>query len=214
MKQINEKIHLLSYKDQLKSSVANSISNINGRMTFIDDNTCVFLFPIDDKASDKQNLELIKKGLKDLKNRLQNKISNIDLLFGISDIPHLIADVKRNYLRADQTIKVGKLVYPEEDYLTYSKLGVFAWMDIKEDELEIMSKEIELLIKSDQNNELIETLRAYLECKMNYSLAAKHLFVHINTVRKRIEDINDLISFDLEDPINRLKLEVLLKLIK
>lgn len=49
---------------------------------------------------------------------------------------------------------------------------------------------------------------------MNYSLTAKQLFIHINTVRKRIEEINDLINFDLEDPMNRLKLEILLKLIK
>lgn len=87
-------------------------------------------------------------------------------------------------------------------------------MDIKEDEIEIMGKDIELLIEKDENNELIETLRTYLECKMNYTLASKRLFLHINTVRKRIEDINELISVDLEDPMNRLKLEVLLKLIK
>lgn len=47
---------------------------------------------------------------------------------------------------------------------------------------------------------------------MNYSLTAKTLFMHINTVRKRIEEINDLINFDIEDPVNRLKLEILLKI--
>lgn len=36
--------------------------------------------------------------------------------------------------------------------------------------------------------------------------------MHINTVRKRIEEINDLINFDIEDPVNRLKLEILLKI--
>ena len=87
-------------------------------------------------------------------------------------------------------------------------------MDIKEDELEIMSKDIKILIENPEHRELIETLKVYLECKMNYSLTAKQLFLHINTVRKRIEEINDLISFDIEDPMNRLKLEVLLKLIK
>ncbi|TAN64316.1 PucR family transcriptional regulator, partial [Paraclostridium sordellii 8483] len=38
------------------------------------------------------------------------------------------------------------------------------------------------------------------------------LYVHINTVRKRIEDITYLLKIDLEDPMNRLKLEILLKL--
>ena len=47
---------------------------------------------------------------------------------------------------------------------------------------------------------------------MNYSHTAKNLYIHINTVRKRIEQINDKIQIDLDDPLNRLKLEVLLKL--
>ena len=48
---------------------------------------------------------------------------------------------------------------------------------------------------------------------MNYSLTAKQLFMHINTVRKRIEEINDLVDFDIEDPLYRLKLEIILLLI-
>jgi purine catabolism regulator len=49
---------------------------------------------------------------------------------------------------------------------------------------------------------------------MNYSLTAKKLFLHINTVRKRLEEINNLINIDLDNPINRLKVEIILKLVK
>ncbi|HBB28448.1 MAG TPA: PucR family transcriptional regulator, partial [Clostridiales bacterium] len=45
------------------------------------------------------------------------------------------------------------------------------------------------------------------------SITAEKLFIHINTVRKRIEKINDLINIDLDNSINRLKLELILKLI-
>ncbi|MBU5438739.1 PucR family transcriptional regulator ligand-binding domain-containing protein [Tissierella sp. MSJ-40] len=214
MKQINDEIHISSYKDELKNAVNSSISQIEGRMAIVDENSCMFLFPIDDRISNRKNLELIKEISKDLQKRLETKIKDIKLVFGISDIADTINEMKKNHSRCEQTIRIGRLLYPKETYLSYSELGVFAWMDIKEDELEIMLKDIKGLLEKDENKELVETLETYLECNMNYSLTAKKLFIHINTVRKRIDDINHMINFDLENPMNRLNLEILLKLFK
>lgn len=214
MKQINNETHISSYKDELKNAVNSSISQIEGRMAIVDENSCMFLFPIDDRISHRKNLELIKEISKDLQKRLETKIKDIKLVFGISDIADTINEMKKNYFRCEQTLRIGRLLYPEETYLSYSELGVFAWMDIKEDELEIMLRDIKGLLEKDENKELVETLETYLECNMNYSLTAKKLFIHINTVRKRIDDISHMIKFDLENPMNRLNLEILLKLFK
>ena len=143
---------------------------------------------------------------------MERKVKDISLTFGISDINDTIFEIKRNYSRCEKTITNGKLLFPEKSYLSYSDLGAFAWMDIQEDEIEMMLKDLKELFAHDENKELIETLKVYLDCKMNYSHTAKNLYIHINTVRKRIEQINDQIQIDLEDPLNRLKLEVLLKL--
>ena len=213
MKQINKEVILSSYKDVIKDTVNKSISQVRARMAIIDESSCVFLFPINDRISDGKSLELIRKASKEIQKSLENIIKNIRLVFGISDISDTIFEIKRNYSRCVQTIRIGRLLYPHEDYLTYSGLGVFAWIDIKEDELEIMLKDINNLIKKDDHRELVGTLKTYLDCKMNYSLTAKQLFIHINTVRKRIDDINNLINFNLENPMNRLKLEILLKLL-
>ncbi len=214
MRQEKKEYHLASYKDELKEAINSSISHMEARMAMIDDNSCVFLLPVDSRISSEENLKLMEKSAKILKKRIESKIENTNIVFGISDNESTIYEIKRNYMRCEQTIKIGQILYPDGDYLKYSDLGVFAWMDIKEDELEIMSKDINVLIQNPEYKELVETLKVYLECKMNYSLTAKQLFIHINTVRKRIEEINDLINFDLEDPMNRLKLEILLKLIK
>lgn len=214
MKQIKEGISLLEYKDEIWSSFSNSISLINGRIAIINDSTCVFLIAINNKMSKEDLLNNIKESIEDFKSRLLKRVKEIELLFGFSDVAGYISEINRNYTRAEQTIKIGKILYPDEDYLTYSKLGVFAWIDIKEDEMEIMLEDVEFLIKDQESQELIQTLEVYLESNMNYSLTAKKLFIHINTVRKRIDRIDSLISFDLEDPMNRLNLEILLKLIK
>jgi purine catabolism regulator len=91
-------------------------------------------------------------------------------------------------------------------------MGAFGWLDIKDDEINKMLKDLNLLSGNEEHRELVHTLKVYLECKMNFSLTAKKLFVHINTVRKRIEDITNLINLDLDDPMNRLKVEILLEL--
>lgn len=213
MKQEKKEAHLASYKNELKEAVNSSISHMEARMAMIDDNTCIFMLPIDNRTSERENLEIMKKSAEVLKKRIESKIENINIVFGISDNESAIYEIRRNYMRCEQTIKIGQILYPDEYYLKYSDLGVFAWMDIKKDELDIMSKDIRILIENPEYRELIETLKVYLQCKMNYSLTAKQLFLHINTVRKRIEEINNLIRFDLEDPMNRLKLEILLKLI-
>ncbi|MDR7857697.1 PucR family transcriptional regulator ligand-binding domain-containing protein [Tissierella sp.] len=213
MKPEKENTHLLSYKDELREVVNSSISQTEARMAMIDDSSCIFLIPVDNKISEKENLELIKKASNSFKKRIESKIENINIVFGVSDNGSTILDLRKNYVRCNQAIRIGQLLYPNESYLKYSDLGVFAWMNMKEDELGIISKDIKTLIENPEHKELIEILRAYLECKMNYSLTAKQLFLHINTVRKRVEEIKDLIDLDLEDPMSRLKLEILLKLI-
>lgn len=144
---------------------------------------------------------------------MEVEIEGVDLVFGLADIPDYIYEIERNYNRCEQAINIGRLLYPGDRLWTYSQLGVFAWLDIKDDEFNIMMKDINLLLNNEEYNYLVDTLKVYFECKMNYSLTAKKLFLHINTVRKRIEEINDLINFDLDNPVNRLKLEILLKLV-
>lgn len=214
MKQECKEAHLANYKGELKEVINSSISHMDVRMAMIDDNSCVFLIPIDERISDVENLEAIKKSAMIFKKRIESKVENINIVFGISDIRDKIYGIKRNYTRCLQTVRMGKTLFPNEDYFIYSDLGVFAWIDIKEDELKVILRDIKILIENPEYKELVETLEVYLDNKMNYSLTAKQLFIHINTVRKRIEEITDLINFDMEDPINRLKLEVLLKLIK
>lgn len=214
MKEKGKNPHSSSSRKELKEVINSSISHMQARIAMIDDSSCIFLIPVEDSISYERSLQDMEKSAETFKKRIESKVDNTEVVFGVSDICDTVFEIKRNYTRCLQAIKMGQLLYPKEYYLKYSDLGVFAWMDIKEDELEIMLKDIKLLTENPEYRELIETLRVYLECKMNYSLTAKQLFIHINTVRKRIGDINDLINFDIEDSMNRLKLEILLKLIK
>lgn len=43
------------------------------------------------------------------------------------------------------------------------------------------------------------------EMFMNYSVTAEKMYVHINTIRKRIDKVNDLVKIDWEDHVDRLR---------
>lgn len=214
MKQIHPLVNFSNYKKEIKNCANNSVIKLGARMAIVDDNSCIFLFPIDNKILKEKFLKYIKDETKNLYYRLKKKIDNIKLVFGFSDIEDSIYEFNRNYERCKQTINIGNLLFPNKDFIMYSELGAFAWMDIKEDELDIMLKDISKLTSSKEYEEHITILKTYLECNMNYSLTSKNLFIHINTVRRKIEEINDLINIDLTNPINRLKLEIILQLIK
>jgi len=198
--------------EAVKNAAANVLGRIDGRISRINSKQWAVLVPVDQSPLKEEQLQSIRKTLEDFDKRLRSKINGKDLHFAIVDFPCNIADLKRNIQRGKQTLKVGSMIEEDQKIHTYSELGVFAWMDIQEDEFDLMTKDIKGLLDHDSGEELIETLKVYLACKMNYSLAAKQLYIHINTVRKRMETVSDLLSLDLEDPTTRLKLEMLLRL--
>ena len=67
------------------------------------------------------------------------------------------------------------------------------------------------LLKEPKNAELLKTLKVYLENNMNYSITAEKLYLNINTIRKRIDKINNLISLDWDNHVQRLEMELLLQ---
>ncbi|OHW62716.1 purine catabolism regulatory protein [Andreesenia angusta] len=207
-------VNLSSYRDEIQSVAVNTIRKIGGRAVITLDGVCVLIFPLDEKSTAEKGLEQIFNGLEEFESRFKKKEASADFVFGVSDIPDRITNIRRNYERAVQSVKMGCIIYPDRKRISYSELGLFAWMDVKEDELDIMLKSIDRLIESDTDGELLDTLRVYLECQMNYSLTSKKIFVHINTVRKRVARISELISFDLDEPTNRLKLEMVLKFLQ
>lgn len=216
-KKVNMEGNVPIYKDQFREIINSKISHMEARMAIIDENSCIFLIPFDDRLSEESNIEMLEKSASVFKDRIEKSIKDVSIIFGVADIKEPIHNLKKNFNRAMQAINIGKIIYPNDNFIKYTSLGVLGWMDIKEDELEIMCKSIESLLNHKESKDLIDILEVYLENKLNYSITSKKLFIHINTVRKKIDEINDLIeltNFDLENPISRLKLEILLKFIK
>lgn len=73
--------------------------------------------------------------------------------------------------------------------------------------------QIEPLQRADSGEQLIQTLRTYLDLESNASATAAALHVHRNTVLQRLQRIRSLITVDLDDPSNRLTVQLALRLL-
>lgn len=212
MNQLNPKMAASSQKDEIRRTLNSAFAFDGIRMSFLNENSVLILIPRDEKDLDGFQLKSIREHALEAKEKLEAGITGMRFVFGMHDTPELVFGIRKACEHARQALTIGSHVYPREGFLTYSQLGVLAWIRIEEAELEQMIRDMERVLCQEENDELVQTLKMYLNCRMNYSLTAKNLFIHINTVRKRIERINELLGIDLDEPISRLKLELFLML--
>ena len=71
---------------------------------------------------------------------------------------------------------------------------------------------IEPLRSSDSDGQLLATLSTYLDVESNASETAARLHVHRNTVLQRLSRIRELLPIDLDQPADRLAVQVALRL--
>lgn len=143
--------------------------------------------------------------------RLRADIGDLEPLYGVSDIPSVVTDLGKACERCLRALETGTLLFPGERFLTYSMLGPLAWFSVEHGEMDFMRRDLDGLARADSSGVLKATLRAYIENQMNFSTTARQVNAHINTVRRRIDDIRNLLQVNLEDPLVRLKLELLLR---
>ena len=60
--------------------------------------------------------------------------------------------------------------------------------------------------------QLITTLQTYIDCDRNAAMAARRLYVHVNTMRQRLERIAQLVGDDWHRPKRLLEIQVALHL--
>ena len=214
LEQSNQDLSLSDYKDIVNRTIKTAFQYENIRIAFITENSVMIVYQISDYSTNPNNISVLRNYIKDLKAKLRDKLQNPEIRFGVYDTPELIYNLRRNYKKCFQAIHMGKLVYQDQSLVTYSELGPFAWINIDDSELKAMMSRINDLLDESESKELLDTLKHYLDYRMNYSLTSKHMYVHINTVRKRIEKVRELLDIDIEDPVNRLKLELLLMVSK
>ncbi|MBG9979405.1 PucR family transcriptional regulator [Facklamia lactis] len=182
------------------------------RISVIDSKSILALVPKENRETGLDNKRLLDTVTHLLVENYVKLMNRYDIRIGCSDEAINIIELQRNYERCVQAIQMGKVLFPNELVVSYSQLGPFAWMSINQEELYKMRRKLEMNFNEKECQELLHILKIYLKNNLNYSQTAKETFLHINTIRKRIDTVTQKLNLNLEDPDERLKIEILLRI--
>ena len=149
---------------------------------------------------------------------MDKRFKNIDMIVGIGRIVSYLENFEKSYKDSIKAITTGQIL--DSGLVTnYENLGIYKILsqDYLEEELEeFYDTTLKPLVEYDQrkSTELIKTLESYFNNNGNLKRMSDELFTHYNTILYRVQRIMDITSMDLENPSDRLNLDISLKIKK
>lgn len=140
---------------------------------------------------------------------VRDNLFHVGLSYEFSDFTSLPS----YYQQAIISIDFGKRKHPDEwiyrfekyalDYFTLNGISKMEPRHLCHPDLLLLSR-----YDNENNTELLNTLKIYLTCGMNATETAAELFIHRNTLYQRISRIEHLIQSQLNQPSNRLYMQL------
>lgn len=132
----------------------------------------------------------------------------------VADRPERLPTSLSQARRARQVAEVCGLA---GDTVTYDRLGVYSLLYLipsSEEREQFLLRFSAPLQQADRKGggRLVETLEMFFRCNGNIKLTSEKLFAHYNTVVYRLDKIQSILGVSLDDPEDRLQLQLSLKL--
>lgn len=180
-----------------------------GRMAFLSRTEGIILFRSKNQTPvEKQQMTAV---LAEFQNKMSRKFEGMDWTIAVCHEPRRLSEIRACVEKGRKTLKIGHIAFPERKVLDYEDLGILTWLDIPDEELKTLLEDFSALMHAEKNRELLHTLKVYLESNMNYSITAEKLYVNINTIRRRIEKVNELVNVDWNNYYTRTKIGLMLQ---
>lgn len=127
-----------------------------------------------------------------------------DLVAGVSQTAYHLRNLSGRHQQAMKALEMGLLLDGAGPLFYYDTYSVYHCLELCGGQvslLQLCHSAVLKLESYDRKNgtELLGTLHAYLSCHSNLSEAAASLYIHRNTLSKRLDKINDLIHVDFGD---------------
>lgn len=152
-----------------------------------------------------------------LRRRLQQEYADMTFTAGVGRFGRGIEGIHSGYLEAEKAVRLGKLVWGEDGTVHFDDLGVYRILGQFHDrgELEaVYSETIGTLAEYDDTTQshLVETLAEYFRNNCALAETADKLFIHANTLKYRLQKIEQLTGCSIHDAEQRLRLHIGLKI--
>lgn len=153
----------------------------------------------------------------EIRRRVSEAIEGMTASIGISSGIHDLNRIRQGHREADQALKSAKKQPAGEGIFFYRRLGVIRLFNQIQDKREIQQFHQEYLgrlMDYDRLNHaaLMETLEVYLRENGNMVRAAQVLYLHRNTMKYRLQKIEEVLGMTLHDSETQFLLRLALKI--
>jgi purine catabolism regulator len=207
----NESFNLHTFRDRIYNSVLSNLEINKNIFGIISKDIMVV---ITDIKGEENNRKAICNGLRKVLKGLNECIRETEFIMGIGSEVNDVILIRRSYIEAVKALEVGQYLFGNTQMIAFEDLGPFGLLrleNIQKRDFGSNFDKIKPLLDDENGEELLETLRVFLESESNYNVASKKLFHHTNTIRYRISKIQQICGIDLKDPVERLKTEITLR---
>ena len=126
------------------------------------------------------------------------KQEKMRMLCGIGPVGRGLNGIRDSYSMAFKAMNVGSMLYRDRLIYRYKELQLFCELEkfLRSSETDMLTD----ILKPIRNQELLETLYMYFECGNSTELTAQKLYTHKNTIKYRLNRIQELTGMDLKKP--------------
>ncbi len=161
--------------------------------------------------------EAVKKA-NDIKSILKENFPDFNFNFGIGKYYSSSHHLFRSYYEALRVLEFSNRIFGNSEINTYNKLGIYRVLDYsKYTELKKFVRDyLGPIIDYDKkhNNDLIYTLESYIKNNCNFRKCANDTYLHRNTIRYRINKIEEIGDINLNFSEDLLNISIAIKLLK
>lgn len=169
------------------------IRNVTHRKIFMLTRMNQIILLVPDTHGIKMNQEY---SFENILSRIESAIKKTDnydnYWIAVSDWTSDFTKLSKCYEQTQFLFSKGRNLFPDKKILYYSDLGILALMDFSREE---EAKKIIENILGDvaENDELVESLHAYLTHNNSMQASADALYVHVNTMKYRMKKIEEML---------------------
>jgi DNA-binding PucR family transcriptional regulator len=152
--------------------------------------------------------------LEELRRVLDRSADDTRIAVGVGSVCHRPEDYPRSYLEAMQAVQA--VSQAEGGLMRFDDLGVLKVLLSRDDPQflqQFIDEWLRPLIDYDEAHhaELVRTLATYFDSGGNQALCSTALFIHVSTLKYRLQRIRDISGHDLSDPNVRFHLQLATK---
>lgn len=190
-----------------RCSQENLVANQVGRIL-------VFV-PAPDREADPW--QLASELASDIRGELKQMDADMQVLVSVGDVCQNVTEVRSAYLQASRALDAARSLGRVDETVRHSDLGIYGILfreDNTDELLAFTENSLAPLIEYDRQNgtSLLKTLDTYLKHQGVLAKTARKLYIHVNTLRQRLERIEDVLNISLDDPTVRLNIQLALRI--